>query len=143
MAESTGKAQADEHDSGASIMARGGQHGDTVAFGKLLRTVDSWSTRHEPMQASEIESEHEGGEEAWEDDEDDAEDKEGSRARCARSPMSRWRNTATVGGVYNIFDFSTTALCSAKTMTRSQRDVASVKLFSSFQLSMAFASVTG
>ena len=83
MAESTGKAQADEHDSGASIMGRGGQHGDTVAFGKLLRTVDSWSTRHEPMQASEIESEHEGGEEAWEDDEDDAEDKEGSRARCA------------------------------------------------------------
>ena len=77
MAESTGKAQADEHDSGASIMGRGGQHGDTVAFGKLLRTVDSWSTRHEPMQASEIESEHEGGEEAWEDDEDDAEDKEG------------------------------------------------------------------
>ena len=41
MAESTGKAQADEHDSGASIMGRGGQHGDTVAFGKLLRTVDS------------------------------------------------------------------------------------------------------
>ena len=77
MAESTGKAQADEHDSGASIMGRGGKHGDTVAFNKLLRTVDSWSTRHEPMQPSEIETEDEGGEE---DEEDDAEDKEGSRA---------------------------------------------------------------
>ena len=39
MAESTGKAQADEHDSGASIMGRGGKHGDTLAFGKLLRWI--------------------------------------------------------------------------------------------------------
>ena len=77
MAESTGKAQADEHDSGASIMGRGGQHGDTAALDKLMRTVESWSARRQPMTASEMESEDERGQDS---DEDDAEVNEGSRA---------------------------------------------------------------
>ena len=61
---------------------------DTVALGKFMRTVESWVDT--PMNDSELESEHEGGEE----DEDDEDNEGGSRAGSAPAQaQSAWKKS--------------------------------------------------
>ena len=62
MAESgeSGESDAEARDSGASIMSRGGKHGDTAALGKMMGLVQGWMDK--PHTAAQIESEDEGGE---------------------------------------------------------------------------------
>ena len=50
-----GELDGEGRDSGASIMSRGGKHGDTSALGKMMSTVQRWVD--EPLTDAQIQSE--------------------------------------------------------------------------------------
>ena len=78
-------------DSGASIMARGGKYGDTVAFDKLRDELQGWV--EEPLGAEQLQTEDEGGED---EDEDDAKRESGlSGAGAAAAQGQVLRNAAS------------------------------------------------
>ena len=78
-------------DSGASIMSRGGKHGDTAALGKMMRTVQDWVDK--PLTSAQIQTEDEGGDEEDEDDEEEGEVRaSGAGAAATQGPLGQQRD---------------------------------------------------
>ena len=85
-----GESDAEALDSGASIMSRGGKHGDTAALGKMMGLVQSWVDK--PLTDAQIQSEDEGGEEEDEDDEEESQvGASGAGAAAGQGPLDKQR----------------------------------------------------
>jgi hypothetical protein len=92
MAESGEAVESDgeEWDSGASIMSRGGKHGDTSTLGKMMRTVQDWVDKQ--LTSAQIQTEAEGGEKEDEDDEEVGEVRaSGAGAAATQGPLGQQR----------------------------------------------------
>ena len=82
------ESDAEARDSGASIMSRGGKHGDTAALGKMMAVVQGWVDQL--LTAAQIQSQDEGGEEEDEDDEEESQvGASGAGAAAAQGPAER------------------------------------------------------
>ena len=74
-------------DSGASIMSRGGKHGDTAALGRMMGTLQGWVDN--PLTHAQIQMEDEGGEE---DEEEEGEVRaSGAGAAATQGPLGQQR----------------------------------------------------
>ena len=88
------ESDAEARDSGASIMSRGGKHGDTAALGKMMRTVQDWVDK--PLTSAQIQTEDEGGDEEDEDDEEEGEVRaSGAGAAATQGPLGQQRAGGT------------------------------------------------